>query len=169
MAVKCAMQVGLFRECESLPNHPLMGLCLAAIFGVITPLTSLGTSIFLSLCWLWFIHLCEACECVKTMRGKARDGWKVGNVQAFCGYRRERGRYTEPRAYLCLHLFLSLLILGLLLCVTPPVHYLSFSLARFLFRHLSPAPTLFLSAQMPQSDWQHIKWNKASAAVSDRS
>lgn len=34
---------------------------------------------------------------------------------------------------------------------------------------LSLAPSPPPSAQMPQTDWQHIKWNKASAAMLDES
>lgn len=113
-----------------LPHHPSMGL--TAIFGAITPMILLGTSTFLSLRWLWFIPLYEASECVK------RDVWEgKGEGRIMCEpfrvYQREKAGYTEPHAYLCQHLFLSLLIPSLLLCVAPPAHYLSFSLACFLF------------------------------------
>lgn len=77
-----------------------------------------------------------------------KDVWK-GEGKGLNISKRKAG-YTEPHFYLCLHLFLSLLIPGLLLCVAPVAHYLSFSLVCFLHRCLSLP--LFLSAQMPQAD-----------------
>lgn len=103
-------------------------------------------------------------ECVKRMCGKTKErGWQCTRPLSIS---KRKAGYTEPHGYLCLHLFLSLLIPGLLLCVAPVAHYLSFSLVCFLFRCLSLP--LFLSDQLPQADWQHIKWNKVCAAVSDR-
>lgn len=153
MAVKCAMQVGLFWECRRLPHHPLMGLCCTAIFGAITPAIFLGSSTFLSLGWLWFILL--YLDILNVWKGcVGRQGRGADNVGAFWVYQKRKAGYTEPYTYLCQHLFLSLLIPGLLLCVAPPAHYLSFSLACFLFSlSLPPSPAPSLPVCSDASSW----------------
>lgn len=169
MAVKYVMKVWLFTECKRLLiKFWWVSLALTAKFGAIKPTILRWTStIFLltviySSTWSFWM-------CVRDVWEGKRERMII--LQRLLSISKRKPGYTEPHTYLCLHLFPSLLIPGLLLCIAPAAQYLSFSLPCFLFccLFLLIWLPLFLSAQMPQADWQHIKWNKAGAAVSDRS
>lgn len=163
MAVKCAKQVGLFWGSPSSfdgahshiwsDNADDIARNLNLPF---SPLTVIYSPI-------WSVWMCEK-GCV------GRQGRGTDNVRAFPSISKRKGwLYWTTR--LSVSTSVPLTVNPESIALRRPTGPLPFFLPGLFpfFRRLLLRLPLFLSAQMPQADWQHIKWNKAGAVVSDRS